>query len=427
MSYQKSVAWLGRAQAVIPLASQTFSKNYTQFSVGAAPLFLDRGEGSHVWDLDGNEYIDQILALAPINLGYCYPEVDAAVLAQLKKAAILSQPGMLEAEVAEKICSLVPCAEMVRYGKNGSDVTSAAVRVARAATGREMIVCCGYHGWQDWYVGTTTRSKGVPESTKALTKTFTYNDIASLEKLFVEFPNQIAGVILEPIGVEFPQNNFLEQVKAVTHKHGAILIFDEMITGFRIALGGAQAYFGVTPDLACFGKAVANGYPVSVLTGKRELMKECEEIFFSFTFGGELLSLAAARATIAILERDHVTDYLNDVGTELLAAYNTLADNLGILQYTKAAGYGAHHVLTFTDGAGATDLAAKTVFQEAMVEQKALTNGSNNTCFSHTAADIATIKTAYEAALSRLAEGITNHTLEQLIKGTKLQPVFRKP
>ncbi|MBI5728451.1 MAG: aminotransferase class III-fold pyridoxal phosphate-dependent enzyme [Candidatus Magasanikbacteria bacterium] len=425
--FTQSLAALERAKKVIPLASQTFSKCYTQLSVGAAPLFLDRGAGSHVWDVDGNEYIDQMLALAPISLGFAYPEVDEAIITQVRRGSILSLPGKLEAELAERICAVVPCAEMVRYGKNGSDMTSAAVRVARAYTGRDVIVCCGYHGWQDWYIGTTTRNKGVPPATRALTKTFTYNDISSLEQLFRDNEGQIAAVIMEPIGVEFPRDNFLQKVAEVTRKHGAILIFDELVTGFRLALGGAQAYFDVTPDLACFGKAVANGYPLSVVAGKRELMREFEDIFFSFTFGGDLISLAAGLATLTVLEREPVIEHNNKLGHALQEAFNASAREYGLADRARAIGFGSHHVVQFKDKEWGDDLAAKTVFQEIMIQHGVLTIGSNNVCYSHNQEDINNIIAAYRVALAAVKEGLANDRLEQMIRGRKLEPVFRKP
>lgn len=426
MKYEESKNFLERAKKVIPLASQTFSKCYTQMSVGAVPVFFEKGKNGHVWDIDGNEFVDQVMSLAPVNLGYQYEEVDEAVRKQMQKATILSLPGKLEVEMAEKICEVVPCAEMVRYGKNGSDVTAGAVRVARAYTGRDIVAVGGYHGWQDWYVGSTTRNKGVPQSTRDMTKTFTYNKIETLEAIFQEYPNQVAAVILEPIGVEFPEDNFLQKVRDLCTKHGAVLIFDEMVTGFRIALGGAGEYFGVKPDLACFGKAVANGYPLSVLTGKKELMKECEEIFFSFTFGGELLSLAAGLATVTILQRDKVNDFINTFGMELQNTYNSIAKELELESYTKAVGYGSHFVNSFTNN-GETDLAAKTVFQEAMAEAGVFTICSNNICFTHTEEDKKKIVATYRSALQKVKMGYDNNNMESLIQGTKLQAVFRKP
>lgn len=427
MNFAKSLEHLERAKKVIPLASQTFSKCYTQFSVGGTPLFIERGSGGHVWDLDGNKFVDTLMALAPVNLGYANEEVDAAVIAQIKKGVVFSLPGKLEAELAEKICSLIPGAAMARFGKNGSDATSGAVRAARAATGRDRIACSGYHGWQDWYIGTTLRHKGVPEATKRLTHSFKYNDIASLEALFSEYPSQIAAVILEPIGVEHPRDNFLQKVKEVTHKNGALLIFDEMITGFRIALGGAQAHFGVEADLACFGKAVANGYPISVVTGRREIMKEFEEIFFSFTFGGELASMAAALRTIEILEREPVIEHLHRQGQRWQDGYNALAQEFGLASRTKAIGYGAHHVISFVTEKGEPDLAMRTVYEETMAENGVLTLGSHNPCYAHTPADTEKILVGFRASLSKIKEGLASGNLETMIKGTKVEPVFRKP
>lgn len=287
--YQQSEALLERALRTIPLGSQTFSKSRTQYPFGVSPYFIERGRGSHVWDVDGNEYVDMISGLCALTLGYCDPDVDAAVKAQLEDGIIFSLPHRLEMEVAEQLVSMVPCAEMVRFGKNGSDATAGAVRVARAFTGRDHVAVCGYHGWQDWYIGTTARNRGVPQATRDLSHTWAYNNIESLDAIFKAHPGQVAAVILEPMNVVEPAPGFLQAVKELTHKHGALLVFDETITGFRYANGGAQQLFGVTPDLATFGKGLANGYPVSAVAGRADVMQLMEEIFFSFTFGGETL------------------------------------------------------------------------------------------------------------------------------------------
>src|SRR5437016_1080385 len=260
-SLAKSREYFARASKVIPSCTQTFSKGHTQFVQGVAPIFLERGRGSHVWDVDGNEYIDYVMALCPIVLGYDDPDVVAAVQRQLADGVTFSLAHPLEVEVAEALAKIVPCAEMVRFGKNGSDATSGSVRAARAYTGRDVIACCGYHGWQDWYIGTTTRRRGVPEAVCELTRTFTYNDLGSLERIFAEHRGRVAAVILEPVGVVEPEREFLQRVASVTHANGAVLIFDEIVTGFRLALGGAQERFGVTPDLAFLGQAMAIGYP----------------------------------------------------------------------------------------------------------------------------------------------------------------------
>ena len=240
-SLAKSREYFTRARHVIPSCTQTFSKGPTQFVQGVAPIFLQRGRGSHVWDVDGNEYIDYPMALGPIVLGYDDPDVLAAVRAQLADGVTFSLAHPLEVEVAETLAKIVPCAEMVRFGKNGSDATSGSVRAARAYTGRDVIACCGYHGWQDWYIGSTTRRRGVPAPICELTRTFVYNDLDSLERIFAECPGRVAAVILEPVGVVEPADDFLQRVAAVTHANGAVLIFDEIVTGFRLALAAPRS------------------------------------------------------------------------------------------------------------------------------------------------------------------------------------------
>jgi glutamate-1-semialdehyde 2,1-aminomutase len=315
--YSNSIAHLERAERTIPIGSQTFSKSRTQYPVGISPLYASKAKGAEIWDIDGNNYIDLVSALASVTLGYGDKGVEKAVRKQLKKGVSLSLPGILEAEVAELIVSMVPSAEMVRFGKNGSDATSAAIRLARAFTGRDHIVVCGYHGWQDWYIGSTNRSKGVPDSVSSLTHKFEYNNIASLEEVLKKFKGRIAAVIMEPMNSAYPQGGFLGLVQDLTRKAGALLIFDETITGFRFAKGGAQELFGISPDLSTFGKGMANGFPLSAVVGRRDIMMEMEEIFFSGTFGGELLSLASARFVLEQQLSGRICEELASSGEKL--------------------------------------------------------------------------------------------------------------
>ena len=295
-SIVKSDEYYNRALNLIPCTTQTLAKGPGQNVKGIAPKYLKSGKGSHVWDVDGNEYIDFQMGIGPISLGYCYPAVDNAIKEQLTDGITFSLMHPLEVEVAELINSIVPNAENIRYSKTGADITSAAVRLARAYTGREKVLCCGYHGWHDWYISVTDRNKGIPQSVQDLTYTFNYNDISSVEDSIDE---DTACVILEPFVFEEPKDNFLQKLRDVCTKNGTLLIFDEMWTGFRVDLGGAQKYFNVDADLACFSKAVANGMPIGILTGKREIMKLLEkDVFFFTTFGGEALSLAAAKALL---------------------------------------------------------------------------------------------------------------------------------
>ena len=424
-SLAKSREYFTRARHVIPSCTQTFSKGPTQFVQGVAPIFLQRGRGSHVWDVDGNEYIDYPMALGPIVLGYDDPDVLAAVRAQLADGVTFSLAHPLEVEVAETLAKIVPCAEMVRFGKNGSDATSGSVRAARAYTGRDVIACCGYHGWQDWYIGTTTRRRGVPAAICELTRAFTYNDLGSLERIFTEYPGQVAAVILEPVGVVEPEGDFLQRVAAVTHANGAVLIFDEIVTGFRLALGGAQERFGVTPDLACFGKAMANGFPLSAVVGRREIMEVFDEIFFSFTFGGEALSLAAARATIAKLREKNVIEHLWRQGAQLRDGYNALAREVGLASLTQCLGYPPRTVLTFSEGAGTQSLAMKSLLQQEMIKRGILVAGGFNLCYAHSDDDIRRTLDACRDALTILARALKEDRVEASLEGPVIQPVFR--
>ena len=426
-SLRRGQEWQARARRLIPGGSQTLSKGPTQFVQGVAPGFLTRGEGARVWDVDGNEYIDYSLALGPVILGYNHPAVNAAVERQLKDGTIFSLPHPLEVELAEQLAEIIPCAEMVRFGKNGSDVTAAAVRLARAVNGRDLIACCGYHGWQDWFIGTTTRNLGVPEPVRALTRPFEYNNLESLRKIFRENPNRVAGVIMESVGVIEPEKGFLEGVRELAHREGALLIFDEMLTGFRLALGGAQEYFGVTPDLACFGKAMANGLPLSALVGRREAMERLETVFFSFTFGGETLSLAASLATVTQMRTQPVIRHLWAQGKQLLDGFNVLARYLGMEGHALCVGLPPRTMIRFSDEAGRESLALKSLFQQECCKRGVLFTGVHNLCWGHGQVEIDHTLQVYRDALRIAAEALREGDVERRLEGPPLQPVFRDP
>lgn len=425
LNLKKSQEYLERAKKVIPGASQTFSKAYNQFVQGASPVFIQRAKGCRVWDVDGNEYIDYTMALAPFVLGYSDPDVNRAVSEQLPDGTAFTLPHPLEFQVAEKITSSVPCAEMVRFCKNGSDATAGAVRLARAYTGRDRIACSGYHGWQDWYIGTTTKSRGVPEAVKKLTHTFAYNQIESLDRLFKEFPNQFAAVVMEPVGIIEPSKGFLESVKELAHKNGALLIFDEIVTGFRFAVGGAQEYFKVTPDLGCFGKAMANGFPLAAVAGRAELMELFQEIFFSFTFGGETLSLAAASATIDKLNSQPVIPHLWAQGKKLRDGYNRLATEAGIEATTSSVGLGPRTMISFKKN-GEEWLELKSLFQQECTKRGVLFTGGHNLSYAHSDVDIQTTLETYKSALEIVAAALEKNDVTQRLEGKPLEPVFRK-
>ncbi len=346
---ERSQSLWARSQGLIPAGTQTLAKGPGQHVDGVAPKYLARGKGARVWDVDGNEYLDMTMAVGPLVLGYADPAVDEAITAQLADGITFSLMHPLEVEVAERVRDMVPGAEQVRFSKTGADVTSAAVRLARAFTGRTRVACCGYHGWHDWYIAVTDRDRGIPAATAELVCTFAYNDIASAE---AAVDGETACVILEPTVFEEPRPGFLEALRRLCDERGALLVFDEMWTGFRLAPGGTQERFGVTADLACFSKAVANGMPLSALTGRRDVMQLLErDVFFFTTFGGEALSLAAAAATLDQLEARRVPEALAHKGLLLRDGYNDLARELG-LSWTRCIGHPCRTLVVFDAAAG---------------------------------------------------------------------------
>lgn len=422
--YAESLSLLARAERTIPLASQTFSKSRIQFPPRAAPLFLDSGKGGRVTDVDGNSYVDLVCGLLPVTLGYCDPDVDRAIGDQLAKGISLSLATRLEAELAERLVEIIPCAEMVRFGKNGTDATSAIVRLARAATGRDRIAVCGYHGWQDWYIGATTRHLGVPQAVRDLTHLFPYGDLAALEELLESRKDEFALVMMEPANAVAPPDGYLQGMRDLAHKHGALFAFDEIITGFRFALGGAQELFGVTPDLASFGKGMANGMPISAVVGRADIMRLMEDIFFSGTFGGEALSLAASIATIDKMKDQNVITRLWDTGGALANGVRELAHRHGLDDVVTLAGFPPWMLVGFHDHAAARKEAIKTLYISEMAANGVLVNASHNICAAHDQADITQALNAYDAALGTIAAELAQGGLEDRLPVPAVEPVF---
>ncbi|MCF8431986.1 MAG: aminotransferase class III-fold pyridoxal phosphate-dependent enzyme, partial [Melioribacteraceae bacterium] len=360
--------------------------------------------------------------IGPLSLGYAYPVVDEAIKKQLEDGITFSLMHPLEVEVAELMKEVIPNAEMVRYSKTGADVTSAAIRLARAYTRRNKILCCGYHGWHDWYVSVTSKNHGIPGPIQDLTNTFSYNDIDSLRD---SIDDDTAAVILEPVVFEEPKDNFLHKVAELCKEKGVVLIFDEMWTGFRMATGGAQEFFGIAPDLATYSKAVANGMPISLLTGKEEIMKLAEDdIFFYTTFGGEALSLAATMATVNEIRTKNVTEFLASQGAKLKDGYNKIVSDLGI-DYTKATGYNWRSIVTF-DGKAGDPLLLKSLVQQEMIKRGILWGGFHNMSFSHSNEDVQYTLKVYEEVLPILKNAVDKNKVAESIKGEPVKPVFRK-
>lgn len=423
--YQNSTEFLDIAESLIPLGSQTFSKSRTQYPVGISPLYIKKAKGCRAWDIDGNSYIDLVSALASVTLGYQDPGVDRAVRKQLKLGTIFTLPGKIEFEVAERIVDLVPSAEQVRFGKNGSDATSAAIRLARAFTGRNVVAVCGYHGWQDWYIGTTSRNKGVPSAVSNLTKTFSFNNLSSAEDIFAQNPGDVAAVMLEPMNSTWPETNFLENIRKLCTRNGAVLIFDETVTGFRLSKGGAQELFGVTPDLTTLGKGLANGYPLSAVVGIKEIMNEMNEIFFSGTFGGEALSLAAANVILTRHQKDEIIPKLSQAGKLLNETTQKILDENDLNQILELSGHPTWRFLNWKDHESASALEIKTYFMQECFKEGILVLGSHNVTTSHTGKVIEKIGQAYAQIFSKLKENLEQGTLTSRLEVEPLQPLFK--
>ncbi len=425
LDFSRSASLFKRAQRIIPSATQTFSKGWTQFVQGATPNFLQRGEGVYVYDVDGNRYTDYIMALGAISMGYGWEPMNEAIRRQIEDGLVFSMPHPLEVEVAELLTRVIPCAEMVRFGKNGSDVTSGAIRVARAVTGRDKIAFCGYHGWQDWYIASTVRDLGIPKFNKELIFEFQYNDIDSLKKILEQNPQEIAAVIMEPVGVVEPTDNFLAGVRQLSTSAGALLIFDEVVSGFRMALGGAQELYGVTPDLSTCGKGMGNGVPISAVVGKREYMEYFDKVFFSFTFGGEALSLAVCKAVVEHMDEDFFR-HIWSLGERFKQGYNKLAQQLDIQHITDCIGIGPRSIIRFLDEDGQFSYPMKSYFQQECFKRGEFFFGAINICLAHTEEIVDHSLGVYGEVMELLADALNKGDISQRLEGPVIQPIFRR-
>jgi glutamate-1-semialdehyde-2,1-aminomutase len=416
---------LERARRVLPGITQTYSKAPDQHVEGVYPVFLERGEGCRVTDLDGNVYIDYPCALGPMILGYGDPEVDAAAAERVHAGTCFSLGHRLEVDVAEALVEMVPGAEMVRFLKTGSEATTAAVRLARAATGRDHVAMCGYHGWHDWCIGHTTRSAGVPIAVRELTHQWKYNDLDSLRAVFGAHPGEVAAVVMEPVGVEPPIPGFLEGVRALVDEHGAALIFDEVITGFRLAPGGAQEYFGVVPDLATFGKAMANGYPLAAVAGKAALMELiASTVFISSTFGGDTVSLAASLATLRRIRAGGVIEHLWRQGARVMEGFNALASEYEVP--AQMIGLAPRRVIVFQPAGGADANGLKGLVWQECLDRGVLMGNANFISLAHDDEAVEATLAAFDGALAAVGQAVRHDEVAGRLRGRPPAEVFRR-
>ena len=419
---------------LIPGGAHTYSRGDDQYPENA-PSILERGKGAYVWDPDGNKFLDYGMGLRSVTLGYDYEPVSDAAIAEIRKGNNLTRPSVTEYKAAKLLNELIPCAEMVKFGKNGSTVTSAAIKLARAYTGRKFAAMCAEHpffSYDDWFIGTTPMQKGIPQEQTSFSLTFHYNDIASLQNLFDKYPNQIAAIILEPATYIPPKDNFLHKVKELCQKNGAVFILDEMITGFRWHLQGASKYYDIQPDLATFGKAMGNGFPLSALTGKKEIMElggilneGAERVFLiSTTHGSEMSSLGAFIETVKVYQEKDVCVHLWDYGKKLIDGMNSIAKDAGIENYFSAEGYACSPYYFTKDKAGKASFEFRTLFSQEMIKSGVLMPWIALS-YAHGEKELevtlAAVRKSLDVYKKALESGIENY-----LKGRIIKPVFRK-
>lgn len=426
-SFKKSKELLEREIKVSPLASQTFSKSYRYFCKGVAPSFMEYGKGCYIYDVDGNKFIDYMCALGPITVGYNNPIVNKAVIKQVKKFSSGSLQSELEVQLAEKLCQIIPCAEMVRFVKNGGDATTAAIRLARAYTGHDIVLMSGYHGMHDWSIGASENNKGVPKAVCELTKTFKYNDLEDIKAKLEENKGQVAAVILEPIQSNGPNNGYLQSLKELTHQYGALLIFDEVVSGFRYALGGASELYGVVPDLASFGKGMGNGYAISAVVGRKDLLQQIEEgVFVSTTFGGDSVPMAAALATISILEKPGYYEHINKIGKMLKKGISELIQKYSLQNVLSVSGMPAHCGIAFEGVGNLSYLDIQSIYSQVMIENGILVFAIYNLNGSHTEKEAKAYLDATDKAFALIRKAVDANSLDGILKGGKVDPVFKR-
>jgi len=418
-----------RGHELIPGGCHTYAKGDDQFPL-MSPGFIARGEGCHVWDVDGNEYIEYGMGCRAVTLGHGFPAVVEAVKAELPHGTNFSRPAKIEVECAEALLGLIDGADMVKFSKDGSSATSAAVKLARAHTGHDLVALCSDHPFfavHDWFIGTTAFDAGIPQAIKDLTRTFRYNDLDSVRALFEHHPGEIACLIMEPAKYEDPQDGFLHGVQSLCRQHGALFVLDEMITGFRWHLGGAQKEYGIVPDLSTFGKALANGFSVSALVGKREFMElggiehDKERVFLlSTTHGAETHSLAAAIATIKVYRENNVVERLHQQGTRLKTGADEVIARHGLSDYVQVIGRPCCLVYGTRDKAEQPSQEFRTLFMQELIRRGVL-GPSFVVSYSHSDADIdhtiAAIDGALDVYARALDEGVGRFLIGPATKG----------
>jgi glutamate-1-semialdehyde 2,1-aminomutase len=425
--YIESNKLLTRAKKVTPLGAQTYSKSFRYFPEGVSPTFVKKAKGCIIHDVDGNKFIDFICALGPITVGYKDKKVNKSIIKQLNKGISFSIQSEVEVKLAEKLIQCIPGAEMVRFLKNGSDATTAAIRLARAFTKKSMVAVSGYHGMHDWYIGSTNNRLGIPKEICDLTVNFEYNNLDSIRDVFGKYKNQIAAVILEPIQGLGPNKDYLKALKEIVHDNGSVLIFDEVVSGFRYALGGAAEMYNVIPDLSAFGKGMGNGLAISVVSGRKDILSQIENgVFISTTFGGEALSIAGALEVINILSKPNTFDHFWKMGKIMKEGLIKLIEKYDLKGIVVFSGLEPHCGVLFNGYNNLNYLEINTIYSQTMIENGILTVGINNISLAHKEVHIRKFLKAADKAFSKIRLAINIGTTEGIIYGKNVNPVFKR-
>ena len=406
--------------------ASTFSKDLDNSAYKYLPFATERGKGAHVYDYDGNKYIDTIMSLGAVILGHSNKEVNSSVINQIKKGSTLSLTTRLEGDLSELLVENIPSAEMVRFGKNGNDATTAAVRLARHYTGKDNVLFCGYHAWQDWYICKTSMNSGIPADIAKYSHRFNYNDTKSLDDLINKYNKKVACIIMEPISKVLPQcgkicksckkyskcQGFLNYVRDIATKNNIILIFDEIVSGFRWDIGGYQNKIKIIPDLSCFSKAMGNGYPISALVGKKEIMKKSKEIFYSLTFGSDPIAMAASISTINYLKKNKVLPKINNIGNYFLKSLNNLIIKHQLDEFINVIGFSVKNILIIKGNNLIESDLIRNFLLQLLAKNKVLNLGYNIFSYSHNKKIIDRLLISYEKSFYELSKQIQDNNLK---------------
>lgn len=434
----RSMELWARAQQLIPGGTQLISRRPSRYACGVSPVYAARAKGARMWDVDGNEYIDWVSGIGAIILGYADPVVDEAVREQISRGTMYSINHELEIELAEELVRTIPCAEMVRYAKCGGESCAIAVRIARGATGRDKVLFCGYHGWHDWYLAANLQADanlnshlfpgiepiGVPKALASTAFPFPYGDLAALGTLLDEHRNEVAAVIMEPLRSQEPPAGYLAAVAKLAREHGAVLIFDEVSTGFRLGYDGVQTYVGVTPDMAVFAKSISNGYAMGAVVGKRDVMQHAIPMFISSTYWSDTLGLRAALTTLREIRRREIPRHIDRLGTALKERLNQAARATGM--GVECVGLSVHPGLKFDAADATTQARLATIYIQEMAKRGCHGYTSFYTNGAQGEAELEQTSQAAQEVFAILKQGQETGTLDSLLECDPRQEAFRR-